>query len=77
DVFAAMRRGPVLVHHPYDSFHTSVERFLDQAAADRDVLAIKMTVYRTNADSTLLPALVRASEKGKQTVALVELKARF
>ncbi|MEV4420669.1 polyphosphate kinase 1 [Patulibacter sp. NPDC049589] len=77
DVFAAMRRGDVLVHHPYDSFHTSVERFLDQAAADRDVLAIKMTVYRTNADSTLLPALVRASEKGKQTVALVELKARF
>ncbi|MDO9409851.1 polyphosphate kinase 1 [Patulibacter sp.] len=77
DVFAAMRRGPVLVHHPYDSFHTSVERFLDQAAADKDVLAIKMTVYRTNADSTLLPALVRASEKGKQTVALVELKARF
>ena len=77
DVFAAMRRGDVLVHHPYDSFHTSVERFLDQAAADRDVLAIKMTVYRTNADSSLLPALVRASEKGKQTVALVELKARF
>jgi polyphosphate kinase len=77
DVFAAMRRGDVLVHHPYDSFHTSVERFLDQAAADKDVLAIKMTVYRTNADSTLLPALVRASEKGKQTVALVELKARF
>jgi polyphosphate kinase len=77
DVFAAMRRGDVLVHHPYDSFHTSVERFLDQAAADRDVLAIKMTVYRTNADSTLLPALVRASETGKQTVALVELKARF
>jgi polyphosphate kinase len=76
DVFAAMRRGDVLVHHPYDSFHPSVERFLDQAAADRDVLAIKMTVYRTNADSTLLPALVRASEKGKQTVALVELKAR-
>jgi polyphosphate kinase len=77
DVFAAMRRGDVLVHHPYDSFHTSVERFLEQAAVDRDVLAIKMTVYRTNADSTLLPALVRASERGKQTVALVELKARF
>jgi polyphosphate kinase len=77
DIFAAMRRGDVLVHHPYDSFHTSVERFLDQAAIDRDVLAIKMTVYRTNADSTLLPALVRASERGKQTVALVELKARF
>jgi len=77
DVFAAMRRGDVLVHHPYDSFHTSVERFVEQAVADRDVLAIKMTVYRTNADSTLLPALVRASEQGKQTVALVELKARF
>lgn len=77
DIFAAMRRGDVLVHHPYDSFHTSVERFVEQAVADRDVLAIKMTVYRTNADSTLLPALVRASEQGKQTVALVELKARF
>ncbi len=77
DVFAAMRRGDVLVHHPYDSFHSSVERFVEQAVADRDVLAIKMTVYRTNADSTLLPALVRASEQGKQTVALVELKARF
>ncbi len=77
DIFAAMRRGDVLVHHPYDSFHSSVERFVDQAVADRDVLAIKMTVYRTNADSTLLPALVRASEQGKQTVALVELKARF
>ncbi|WP_246851920.1 polyphosphate kinase 1 [Patulibacter sp. SYSU D01012] len=77
DVFAAMRRGDVLVHHPYDSFHTSVERFVEQAVEDRDVLAIKMTVYRTNADSTLLPALVRASEQGKQTVALVELKARF
>jgi polyphosphate kinase len=77
DIFAAMRRGDVLVHHPYDSFHTSVERFVEQAVSDRDVLAIKMTVYRTNADSTLLPALVRASEQGKQTVALVELKARF
>jgi polyphosphate kinase len=77
DIFAAMRRGDVLVHHPYDSFHSSVERFVEQAVADRDVLAIKMTVYRTNADSTLLPALVRASEQGKQTVALVELKARF
>lgn len=77
DVFAAMRRGDVLVHHPYDSFETSVERFVEQASADRDVLAIKMTVYRTSADSTLLPALVRASERGKQTVALVELKARF
>ncbi|WP_320670799.1 polyphosphate kinase 1 [Patulibacter defluvii] len=77
DVFGAMRRGDVLVHHPYDSFETSVERFVEQASADRDVLAIKMTVYRTSADSTLLPALVRASERGKQTVALVELKARF
>ena len=55
DIFAAMRRGDVLVHHPYDSFHSSVERFVEQAVADRDVLAIKMTVYRTNADSTLLP----------------------
>ncbi|MCK9247909.1 MAG: polyphosphate kinase 1 [Solirubrobacteraceae bacterium] len=76
-VLAAMRRGDVLVHHPYDSFKTSVERFVEQAVADRDTLAIKMTVYRTNSDSTLLPALVRASERGIQTVALVELKARF
>ncbi|MDQ3608184.1 MAG: polyphosphate kinase 1, partial [Actinomycetota bacterium] len=77
DLFAEMRRGDILVHHPYDSFATSVERFVEQAVADPDVLAIKMTVYRTSDDTPLIPALIRATERGKQAVALVELKARF
>jgi polyphosphate kinase len=72
-----MRAGDVLVHYPYHSFSTSVERFVKQAVDDPNVLAIKMTVYRTSDDSALVPSLVEAAEKGKQAVCLVELKARF
>jgi len=77
DMFAQIRRRDILVHHPYDSFNTSVERFVAQAVADPDVLAIKQTVYRTSDDSPLVPSLIRASERGKQAVCMVELKARF
>src|SRR3954469_10375813 len=77
DVFSAMRRSDILVHQPYDSFAASVERFVEQAVEDPDVLAIKMTVYRTSDDSNLVPSLIRAAELGKQAVCLVELKARF
>jgi polyphosphate kinase len=77
DMFAEIRQRDLLVHHPYESFNTSVERFVSQAVADPDVLAIKQTVYRTSDDSPLVPSLIRASERGKQAVCMVELKARF
>jgi polyphosphate kinase len=77
DVMAAMRDGDILLHHPYDSFATSVEALVEQAVNDPDVLAIKITVYRTSDDSPLVPALIRAAERGKQAVCMVELKARF
>ena len=77
DIFAVIRSGDLLVHHPYDDFHTSVERFVQQAVEDPQVLAIKQTVYRTSGDSPIVPALMRAAEQGKQTVCLVEVQARF